>query len=244
MAKQAALAEKLIIDGVDLSGDIGSVQTISAPSQVFDMTAIGVSAHERILGKLDGTLEFSAFFNDATGAAHPTLKVPGGADKVVSYLHGAALGNWAAGIVAKQTNYDPTRNADGSLLMAVSCIGSAYGLDHCDQVTAGLRTDTAATNGAAVDNDKTAATTKGLSAYLQVTAFTGTSITVKLQDSADGTTDWQDVTGGGFAAASAVGAQRIVTSLTLTVRRFLRVVSSGTFNPCTFSVVVCRSPAQ
>lgn len=245
MAKQAALAEKLIIDGVDISGDVGSVQSISSTRQAFDVTAIDKAAHERILGKADGLIDFMAFFNDATGQEHLTLRAHGGgADRVCTYLHGATLGNMAAAIVAKQVNYDPTRSADGMLTIGVQMLGAAYGLDLCDQVTAGLRTDTAATDGTAVDNDKAAATTRGLSAYLQIISFTGTSITVKLQDSADGSTDWQDVTGGGFAAASAVGAQRIVTSLTLTVRRWLRVVSSGTFNPCTFSVVVSRAPAQ
>lgn len=230
----------------DLSGDAGSVQRISAQSGVLDVTAIDKSAYERILSHLDGAIEFNAFFNDAAAQEHVVLKAKSsGADRIVSYLHGAALGNMAAGLVAKQVNYDPTRGADGSLTEAIQCIGALYGLDHCDQLTAGKRTDTAATNGAAVDNWLAAATTRGLSAYLQVTAFTGTDVTVKLQDSADGSTDWQDVTGGGFTQiTSAPAKERIVTSLTLTVRRYLRVVTttSGGVTSVTFSVIACRFP--
>lgn len=243
MAKQSGLGDSLLVAGYNLSGDIGAVQRIAAPSDVFDVTAIDKSAYERILGKLDGVIEFNAFFNDATDQEHLVLRAKGsGADRVCSYLHGSAIGNWGAGLVAKQLNYDPMRAADGSLTIGVQMLGSLYGLDHGVQLTAGLRTDTAATNGAAVDGG--AATSRGLSAYLQVTAVTGTSVTVKIQDSADGTTDWQDVTGAAFAAVlgGAVSGQRIVTSLTLAVRRHLRVVSSGTFNPATFSVIACRFP--
>src|SRR3990167_5649439 len=106
MAKQAALAEKLIVDGFDISGDIGSLQSISSTRQVFEMTAIDKAAHERILGKAEGVIDFMAFFNDATDQEHLTLRAPGGADRICTYLHGATAGNWAAGIVARQVNYD------------------------------------------------------------------------------------------------------------------------------------------
>ncbi|MDQ7910259.1 hypothetical protein RB614_37775 [Phytohabitans sp. ZYX-F-186] len=66
----------------------------------------------------------------------------------------------------------------------------------------------------------------GLQAYLQVVAFTGTDATVKLQHSRDNT-NWSDVTGGGFTAITAApGAQRIETSRTLVVERYLRVVTT------------------
>ena len=246
MAKQTGLGDSLLIDGYDLSGDIGSVQTIKSEAKPLEVTAINVSAIERILGHHDGMMEFNAFFNDAASKEHVVLKAKNsGSNRVCSYLHGATLGNWAAGIVAKQINYDPTRGADGSLTEGVLMNGAAYGLDHCDQLTAGLRTDTGATNGPAVDNWKAAATTLGLSAYLQVTAFSGTDVTVKIQDSADGSTDWQDVVGGGFTQiVSGPTSERIRTASGLTVRRYLRVVTvtTGGVTSVTFSVIACRFP--
>jgi hypothetical protein len=112
------------------------------------------------------------------------------------------------------------------------------------QGTAGVRADTTATNGTSVDFG-TGSTAFGLrlQAYLHVTAFTGTSCTVKLQESSDdGAGDaFADVTGGSFGAQTAVGASRIATSATQTVERYLRVVTTGTFTVCNFHVTIVRN---
>jgi hypothetical protein len=85
----------------------------------------------------------------------------------------------------------------------------------------------------------------GLQAYLHVFAVVGTSVTVKLQESSDNSGDaYADVTGGGFTAVTAVagtGSQRIQTSRTQTIERYLRVVTTGTFSSATFAVAVVRN---
>lgn len=243
MAKESGLGDLLFVDGVDLSGDVGAVQRMAAPSGGLDVTALNKSAHERIYGLFDGEIAFNAFFNDAADQEHVTLKAKGsGANRIICYFHGSGIGEMAAGLVAKQMNYDPTRAADGMLTIDAQTLGNGYGLDYSEQLTAGKRTDTGATNGASLDG--AAATARGLAAYLQIFSFTGTSITVTIQESSDDAVGdpYAAVVGGAFAAASAVGAQRIVTSLTLAVERYLRVVSSGTFNPCTFAVCATRYP--
>jgi hypothetical protein len=245
MAKQAGLNDKLLVDGYNLSGDIGSASRIGSNSDVFDVSAINVSAYERILGKADGAIEFNAFFNKATDQEHLILRAKrSGANAVCCYLHDEAIGDWGAGIVAKQVNYDPSRPADGSLTIDVQMIGALYGLDHGEQLTAGLRTDTEATNGASHNNG--AASSRGLSAYLQVTAFTGTDVTMTIQQSSDnGSGDaFAAVTGGAFTQVTGVTAERIVTSLTQAIEQYLRVVTStsGGVTSVTFSVIVCRSP--
>ncbi|MGH3587159.1 MAG: hypothetical protein ACRDQ0_12630, partial [Pseudonocardia sp.] len=82
----------------------------------------------------------------------------------------------------------------------------------------------------------------GLQAWLHVFSFTGTSCTVKIQESSDDAAGdaFADVTGGAFAAASAVGAQRIATGA-INVERYLRIVTTGTFSECTFAVTACRN---
>ena len=243
MAKQAGLAELLLVDGTDISGDVGAVQSISAPSAVLDVTAINVGAHERIYAHHDGALTYNHYFNDAVGAEFPTMKAKGaGANRVVTYLHGSTIGNMAAGLVALQITFDWTRGTDGSLAGPTECLGNGYGLEYCEQLTAGKRTDASATNGASFDAG--AATSLGLSAYLQVLAFSGTSVTAAIQSSSDdgGGDAYAAITGGTFTAASAVGAQHIVTSLTQSVERYLRVVTTGTFSNAQFVVVATRYP--
>lgn len=240
MAKQSGLGDQLYVAGYDLSGDIGSVQRISSSSGVIDLTGISSSGHERIHSHLDGAIDFNSFFNDAAGAQHAVLKAKqSGADVQVMYLRGSAIGNAGAAMIAKQTNYDGTRAADDSLTFNISALANAYGLDWGEQLTAGKRSDTAATNGTSYNNG--AATANGLVAYLQVFSFTGTSCTVKIQQSSDN--------GGGdafadlitFTAATGITTERKATaSLTTSVEQYLRVVTTGTFSECTFAVVASR----
>jgi hypothetical protein len=81
----------------------------------------------------------------------------------------------------------------------------------------------------------------GAQAYLQVTSFTGTSVTVAVQDSADNST-FAAVTGLTFTAVTAAPAwQRLATAGTATLRRYVRVVTTGTFSSATFAVMANRN---
>jgi hypothetical protein len=147
---------------------------------------------------------------------------------------------------AKQVGYDPTRGGDGALSYNTAAQANGYGLEWGRQGTAGIRTDTTATNGSSVDG--LAATSFGLQAYLHVFAVTGTSVTVKLQESSDnGVGDaWADVVGGAFTAVNggATDAQRIQTTINLAVERYLRVVTTGTFTNAQFAVNIIRNQVE
>jgi hypothetical protein len=70
-------------------------------------------------------------------------------------------------------------------------------------------------------------------------AASGT-MTGVIQDSADGTTDWQPVTGGAFTAVAQAASRQVLTINSDNIRRFIRFVgtiaASGT---TTYSVVGC-----
>lgn len=241
MAKTTGLGDNFYISGYNLSGDINSLGTISTPRSTLDVTGIDKSAYERLLGERDGQLAFTSFFNPAAGQAHPVLSALPTADVVASYFRGTVLGNPAFSLVGKQIDYAPTRGNDGALTVDVSAQANAYGADWGQMLTAGLRTDTAATNGTGVDISTAqlgGATSAALGAfgYLHVTAFAGTSVTVKIQDSADNST-FADVTGLAFTAVTAAPAsERIATASNATIRRYVRAVTTGTFTSVTFAV--------
>jgi hypothetical protein len=242
MAKQGGLGDNLYVAGYDLSGDIGSLSRIGGGPSPLEVTAIDKSAMERIGGKRDGGIEYSAYFNPSTGQAHERLSALPTGDVIMTYCRGTALGSPAAAMVAKQINYDGSRGDDGSLTFAVQAQANGFGLEWGRQLTAGKRTDSTGTTGASVDLG-VGSTLFGLQAYLQVFAFTGTSVTVKLQESSnDGAGDaFADVAGGAFAAATAITSERIATAAGLTVERYLRVVTTGTFSNAVFSVTVVRN---
>lgn len=242
MAKTGGLGDRFFIAGQDVSGDVNSIGNIGGGPALLDGTDITMSAMARIPGLRDGRMEWVSFFNPTLAATHDKLAALPTADVMCTYARGASVGNPAACLIAKQINYDGTRGNDGALTFAVSAQANGYGLEWGLQLTAGLRTDTAATLGASIDTAASAAF--GAQAYLQLTAFTGTDVTVKVQDSADNTT-FADVTGLTFTQVTAAPAtQRLATSNTATIRRYLRAVTvtTGGFTSATFSVVVNKNP--
>ncbi|TDC63878.1 hypothetical protein E1258_09540 [Micromonospora sp. KC207] len=242
MTKSSGLGARLYVAGSDLSGDVGSLSRIGGGPAPRDVTGINKSAYERIGGLRDGGIDYQAWFNPAVGAAHDVLSALPRTDQVTTYCHRATIGSPAACCVAKQIGYDPTRAADGSLTVAVQTQANGYGLEWGTLATAATRTDTAATNGASIDLG--AAGSFGLQAYLHVLAFTGTDVTIKLQQSSDdgGGDAFADVTGGGFTQVTggAPLAERIQTARGQAVERYLRVVTTttGGFTSLEFVVVV------
>jgi hypothetical protein len=244
MVKQSGLGDNLYVGGYDLSGDIGSLSRIGGGPAALDVTAINKSGFERIGGVRGGSIEFSAFFDPAEGAAHPVLSALPTTDIILTYCRGTALGSPAACQVSKQIDYAPTRAADGALTIAVAAQSNGYGIEWGRQLTPGLRTDTEATNGSSIDTGASA--DFGAQAYLQVTAFTGTDATIKIQDSADDSS-WADVSGLAFTeVTSGPVAERVWIANTATVRRYVRVATTttGGFTSLTFSVVVVKNEVE
>lgn len=241
MSKQSGMGAAVWVDGVDLSGDVASLSRINSGRAVTPLTGVDKSAMERGHTLRDGGFEVACWMNKAAGQAHPTLKAVTSADRLATYAHRTTLGAPAASMLCKQLDYAGSRPDDASLTWTVTAESNGYGVDWTQMLTAGKATHTAATNGTGVDFG--AATAFGLQAYLHVFAFTGTSVTIKIQESSDNAGDaYADVTGGGFTVVSAAPTfQRIETSRTLAVERYLRVVTTGTFSNCIFAVGVKKN---
>lgn len=238
MAKQSGLGDNLYVAGYNLSGDTGAVRSVSGTLAPIDVTGIDKSAHERIGGQRTGGIAWTSYFNPSAAQAHPVLSALPTTDTLVSYHRGTTLADPAACCVAKQVNYDPTRANDGALTIDIDALSNAYGLEWGRQLTAGIKTDTTATNGTGVDF--TASTSFGWQAYLHVFAITGTSVTVTLEDSADNSS-FAGFTGSAFTAATVLGWQRIAGAAGATVRRYVRARTSGTFSNAQFAVVFVKN---
>lgn len=248
MAKQSGLGNNLYVAGYDVSGDISALDSVHGGPATLDVTGIDKSAFERIGGLRDGGMDVTSFFNPETIAGggsrdgvHKVFSALPTADEQALYCIGTTIGSPVACEIAKQIGYDPKRGNDGSLIFSVSLPANGYGLEWGELLTAGKRTDTAATNGVSLDGG--AATSFGFQAYLQVFAFTGTDVTVKLQDSADNSS-FADVASGAFTAVTtAPGTQRIAVGGTATLRRYVRAVTttSGGVTSVTFAVSLVRN---
>ena len=227
----------MLVGGWHIGGDIRDVAANGGPN-LLDVTDITQSAHSRLGGLRDGKMSLTSYHDPAAGMEHVAFSSLPTSDVILTYLRGQVVGNPAASLNAKQVNYDPTRANTGELTFKIEADGNAYGLEWGIALTAGVRTDTTATTGAFYDN--TAATSFGGQAYFHLTAFTGTSVTIDIQ-SATTSGGSYSTTGLTTTAMTAIGAQRLATSNSATINRYLKVVTTGTFSNAVFAVVFVRN---
>lgn len=242
MAKQSGLGQAFYVGGSDLSSDTQSGTQSGGPAP-GDFTDITQSAHARQGLLRSGAVSMTMYYDPL--AAHPVLSALPTADVVMTYCTGVAIGAPAYCVNAKQVNYDGTRATDGMYLFKVDGTSNSFGAEWGNLLTAGMRTDTAATS-PATGFDTGGSLSFGAQAYLHVAAFTGTDVTMTIQDSADNTT-FANITGlSAFAqvTGSVPLAQRIASSNTTTIRRYLRVITSttGGFTSATFAVIINKNP--
>lgn len=239
MAKQSGLGDNFYIAGYDLSGDVSGIDKVSGGPALLDFTTINKFAAVRQGGLRDGGLSFTTLFEFGgtltPNFEHDVLALLPKTDVIATYMRGAAIGNVGAGIVAKQSNYDPSRDNSGNLTFKCDLVANSFGLEWGEQVTPGLRTDTVATAGTAFDHGSS--TAFGAQAYLQVNAFTGTGVDIKIEHSADNST-WATLID--FGTQTARGAARLTSAGT--VNRWLRATTgAGTFSSVTFAALVVRN---
>lgn len=230
MAKSSGLGDHCAFGGYLVGGDVQDISMHGGPA-ALDVTDITQFGHARLGGLRDGGMSVSAFMNPSAGQEHAAFSPLLLTDSVMTYLRGQLIGNPACSQNSKQVNYDPTRAADGMLTEKVEAQANAYGQEWGVQLTPGPRTDTTATPGTSWDTG--GSLSFGAQLYVHLTAFTGTSVTVTLQDSADNSS-FSPVTGMATSALTAIGAVRLATINTATIRRYVRVATSGTFSSATF----------
>jgi len=146
MGKIAGLGDQLYVKGIDLSGDIGAIQSLSKTFAEQDVTGLDKSAIERILLLEDGEIGFANYYNPThPSSLHDVLSALPNTDVLASYFRGSALGAVTANIIGKQVNYGLSRGADGSLVGAnIAVKGSGFGLEYGYSLTAGKKTSVAA----------------------------------------------------------------------------------------------------
>lgn len=248
--KEGGLGDNFAIDEFDLGGDVGSIQNISCPATTQEVPGITARAQERLILLHDGAMSFNSYFNpeNAAGAegAHTALKALPTTDRIMSWFHGATIGNPAASLVSKQISYDGNRETSGAFTFASAAQGNAWGLDHGQMLTAYRRVDTDETDGASLDLGASPTSYSfGWSMYLHVFDFDGTDCDITIEDSANDT-DWTAITDAAFTTVTDRGREFVTShpdAPTATVRRYVRVVTTGTFNSIDFAVNFTRYEA-
>ena len=235
MAKQAGLGDKLYVHGRDLSGDISSVDTISARRATIDVPVIEDSAMSRLQGLADGEISLTTWFDDAALLEHATFSALPTTDINVLYIRGSAASSPAAGLVAKQINYDASRGQDRSLTFNVQALSQGTALEWGEMFAAEA---TAPSAGNSSSKDDSASSSNGLAAYLHIVDINSGTPTFKIQDSANDS-DWADLVGfTAVANGNEPTSERVTVSGT--VNRYLRVTTTGTFSNAKYVLMYRR----
>jgi hypothetical protein len=247
MGKTSGLGDQFAYGGIDVGGDINAISRIGGGPAPILMTDITQYAVARSGGRLDGAVEFVSFFDPATGASHDQFSPLSTADAIGTYWHGqdaSAVGAPAATVVAKQTTYDPNEGDDGSFLFNIQLLPNGYGVEWGRLLTPGKRTDGAAGNGSSFDQGSVSPGSFGWRMHYHLFAFTGTSVTMKVQESSDnGAGDaFSDVSGATTGALTSAPAAGRVAATSGTVERYVRLVTTGTFSNALFLVQFVRNP--
>lgn len=237
MATQHGMSTCVMINALVMSAFFNDASANGACDAVED-TAFGDTSKTYIAGLHDGTMSLSGFFDPVASGSDATLATAlGTADTLVSILWqgDTTVGGRAAIAKAIQTSHDTSAPVGDVVACAaeVQGDGGVWGGDVLLGRTAVIVTGF----GAGVDNG--VATTDGWVANLHIDTISGTStptITAKVADSADNVT-FADLSGGGFAAKTAIGSEQIAG--TGTVARYARAAYtiSGT-NPSFTGVMV------
>lgn len=237
MTKETGLGDRLFVNGFDLSGDIGSIQTIKRTVGEFNATGINKEAIERLQLLADGEINFNNYFT-GTGAsgAHERLRNLA-TTAVVTYFRGTTNGGTGAGLVAKQFDYTLNRAANGGLMGAVQCKTSGGVATEWGYI---LDVDATSTTGAgeAQSDEVDLGASHGIddmAFYIHCTAFSGTDATVIIQtddnDSFSSPTTYKTLT----QITAARAYERIEAGWA--PERYIRWRVSGTFTTITFSIL-------
>jgi hypothetical protein len=226
MAKQTGLTDNFYIDGHDLSGNVTSVDTISGSKATLDTPVIESAGMVRLAGHGSGEISFTTWFDDGTNLEHTALSVLPTSDVVVLYTRGVASDSPAAGLTAKQINYDGSKGSDKALTLNVQCLANSVPLEWGVLLTAGAITQSS--SGSESSKDDSSSSSNGIAAYLQMIDINSGTPTITIEHSANNSSWSTLLSFTAVANGNEPSAERVTASGT--VNRYLRITSTGTFS--------------
>ena len=241
MSIQSGLAARLFLDQWDLSGDVSAIGRIASTTNLQDRTVLLNAAMARLPLLRDGAIDFTGFFNGATGGAQAVLRALPGTATQATVITASTVGADTFSLTGLQAAFNDTRGQDGSLVLDTSLEASGSALEVGELLTTGSQAFASAAAGSTLTYSG-ASTAFGWTAYLHALSIASGTATVSVQDSADNVT-FTDLAGGAFAGVSAAGAQRIAGGAADTVRKYARVNVAGTFTSLVAVVTFVRYTA-
>lgn len=222
-------------NGVDLTGQFRKISKKPLVG-VVESTCFGKSSKEFLPSLYDATWSADGLFDASLLVGSDTVLYPllGAASSVLctEFIGGDSFGAYGYAWRSKNTQHELASPVNDLVPLMVG--GQVD--DDFERVRSihALGAETSGSNSTSLDNS--AGTTAGASAYLHAPAFTGTTITVKVQHSTNNSS-WSDLITFTAVTGARTSERKAVTG---TINRYVRTLWSGTFTSATFAVAFSR----
>lgn len=225
---------KVLVDEFDLSSPLNQLSA-TKDQQAVNVTGFGIDDLVYLAGIEGGSVTFGGLYDADAGSVDAVFTAAlEGSDLLatISPQGAGAVGDGCVILKAGMASYQIRSSSNDAV--RVNAALTPDGGVRFGSILHELAAETGAANGAGVDYG--ASTPDGAIAHLHVTAFSGTSATIKVTDSPDDGVYSDLIT---FGAVTAVGSERAIAAGT--VNRWTRYEISGTFTSVTFAVSFVRN---
>lgn len=228
--------QRILVAEFNFSDNISGIQ-YSQDQGLEDSTTLGDGWRERTPTIGNANININGFFDATAGKSDPVLvSVLGSANgSIATYFPSGfgTIGNRAVLITIREANL--SRGGEVAGLVTLTSSLESEGEVGAGVVLHAFAAETGTTASTSVNNG--ADTTNGGIAQVHCTAFSGTSVTPKIQHSDDDAI-WVDLVS--FAAISAPTSERVSVAAGTTVEQYLRETRTGTFTSATLAVTFAR----
>jgi hypothetical protein len=213
---------RILVDGVDLSGQNNSVE-VAVNTDRSDVTTFQQTAKSWITQDPEGTITHAGYFA-ASGGMEAQLQALVAADGLATV--GVAIGTNAAGHPVYVLPNAPVSGMNVAAPVGnVITVNANWGSGEAMQRAIELYTGTLAATGAQTGRDLAATGSAGGTAYLWVTGITGTATNATITVQSDSASGFTGPTTKATFTFSALGAYAV--AMTGTVGRYVRANLTG-----------------
>ena len=222
----------IYLGDTDVSGFLNA-NAITINNELADTTAYADEDRTHLAGLITGTATLGGHFDGASGAIDEELTNSLKTSTLLSVAYGAALSDRWIGMQLQASDYTISPPVGDVSVVSYVAQADDAGVSRGTVLHPIANVETGA--GSETKVDQAAATALGCIAFLHVIAFTGTDITITIEDGATEGGAFTELVG--FTQVTGITSERVkVAAAATTPNRWVHVDWTGTFSSCTFIV--------
>ena len=210
-----------------------NANAITVNNELADITAYQKEDRVFLGGLITGVASLGGHFDNASGAINDEFENSLKTATLLSVAYGVALSDRWVGMELQTSQLTTSPPVGDVVVVQLAAQASSRGVSRGTVLHPLANVETGA--GSETKVDQGAATARGCIAFLHVVAFTGTNITITIEDGATEGGAFAELVG--FTQATGITSERkVVAAAATTPNQWVHVDWTGTFDTCTFIV--------